>query len=131
VLADTPKYREGHMTIETGALIMGWNRAVPGRENVAAELFTQVVGYYEKQVKANKLTGYEPMFLAQHGGDLNGFFILRGTHQNLSAMQTDDEFVELQLRATHCLQNYGLVPAYVGMPVIQDMMTRWTKTVPR
>jgi hypothetical protein len=29
------------MAIETGALIIGWNRAVAGREGVAAETFAQ------------------------------------------------------------------------------------------
>lgn len=119
------------MAIETNALIIGWNCAVPGREAVAGELFATTSAYYDKQVKAGKLTSFEPMFLSQHGGDLNGFFILRGTRANLDTLRTEDEFVELVLRAGHCLQNVGVIPAYSGMATIQDMMTRWSKTVPR
>lgn len=119
------------MTIETNALVIGWNRAVPGREAAAGELFATTCAYYDKQVKAGKLTGWEPMFLSQHGGDFNGFFILRGTGANLDWIRSDDEFIENILRAGHCLENVGIIPAYSGMQVIQDMMTRWVKTVPR
>lgn len=119
------------MALETGALFLGWSRAVPGRESVAGELFAQTVGWYDKQQKAGKITSWEPVFLTPHGGDLAGFFIIRGTHANLNAILADDEFVDIQLRAGHCLENFGVVPAYVGMNVIQDMMGRWTKTTPR
>ncbi len=117
--------------IEFGALVIGWNRAIPGREAAAGELFGSVTAYYDKQVKAGRLTGWEPIFLAQHGGDFNGFFLLRGTHANLDQIQRDEEFVENSLRASHCLENFGVIPAYVGQSSIQEMMTRWTKTIPR
>lgn len=126
-----PNPKAAIMTIETNTLIIGWNRAVPGREHHAAELFGQVVGYYEKLQKSGKLTSWEPMFLQQHGGDLNGFFVLKSTGANLDAIRQDDEFVDIQLRAGHVLQNFGVVPGYCGMATIQEMMTRWTKAAPR
>jgi hypothetical protein len=119
------------MTIETGALIIGWNRAVPGREAAAAELFGTVTSYYEKLQKNGKITNWEPVFLQQHGGDFNGFFIVRGTNTNLDWLVKEDEFVEHNLRAAHCLTNFGVIPAYVGTNTIQEMMQRWTKTIPR
>ncbi len=118
------------MTVETNALLIGWNRAVVGREAAAGELFATTVAYYEKLQKTGKITSYEPYFLTQHGGDLNGFFVLKGTGANLHAVQTDDEFVDLILRAQHCLTNVGVIPTYTGN-TIQDMMTRWTKSIPR
>lgn len=118
------------MAIETGALIVGWNRAVPGREAQAAELFAQAMGYYEKIQKSGKLNGFENFFLTQHGGDFNGFTVLKGTHQNLASLQMDDEFVDIQIRAGHLLQNFGVIPAWTGKEV-GEMMTRWTKHIPR
>jgi hypothetical protein len=119
------------MAIETNTLVIGWNRAVPGREHAAAELFGQVVGYYDKQQKSGKITSWEPMFLQQHGGDLNGFFVLKGTGANLDALRSDDEFIDIQMRAGLILQNFGVVPGYSGMATVQEMMTRWTKAIPR
>lgn len=118
------------MALESNALIIGWNRAVVGREAAAGELFATTSAYYDKLQKSGKLTSWEPMFLQQHGGDLNGFFVLKGTSANLDAMRSDEEFVELILRAGHCLTNVGVIPAYTGASVM-DMMTRWMKTVPR
>src|SRR5262249_35495396 len=114
------------MAIESNALVIGWNRAVVGREAVAGELFVTTVAYYAKLVKTGNAPSWEPMFLQQHGGDLNGFFILKGTAANLDWVRSDDEFVEMILRAGHCLENVGVIPAYTGMATIQDMMTRWT-----
>ncbi len=118
------------MAIETGALVVGWNRAIVGRESAAAEAFATAVSYYEKQVKAGKLTSFEPYFLTAHGGDLNGFWILKGSHQNLEWIRSDEEFTDNLLRATHCLEGVGVIPAYTGA-VIGDMMQRWMKTLPR
>ena len=119
------------MAMESNTLLIGWNRAVPGREHAAAELFAQTVGYYDKMQKSGKLTSWEPVFLNQHGGDMNGFFLLKGTGSNLNAIVADDEFVDIMLRAGHILQNFGVVHGYSGMNVIQDMMGRWTKAIPR
>jgi hypothetical protein len=119
------------MAIESNALIIGWNRAVVGREAVAGELFAKTSAYYDKLQKSGKITSWEPMFLQQHGGDLNGFFVLKGTSANLDAIRSEEEFVDLILRAGHCLTNVGVIPAYSGMNTIMDMMTRWTKAIPR
>ncbi len=118
------------MTVETNALIIGWNRAVVGRESVAAECFATTVAYYEKLQKNGKITSYEPYFLSHHGGDFNGFFVLKGTNADLDWVRSDEEFVDNIVRATHCLTNVGVIPAYTGN-TIQDMMTRWTKQIPR
>jgi hypothetical protein len=119
------------MTIEYGALIVGWNRAVPGREANATELFGTVTSYYERLQKSGKITGWEPIFLNYHGGDFNGFFVVRGTATNLDQIQREDEWVDNNIRASHCLQGFGVIPAFVGQNAITDMMTRWTKSVPR
>lgn len=118
------------MAIEFTSLFVGWNRAVPGREAQAGELFAQAMGYYEKLQKSGKITGFESFFLAPHGGDMNGFTVLKGTCQNLMAIQTDDEFVNIQMRAGHLLQGFGVAQAWTGNQ-IGDMMALWTKHIPR
>lgn len=118
------------MTVECNALIIGWNRAVVNREVAAAECFATTVAYYEKLQKTGKITSFEPFFLQAHGGDFNGFFVLKGTNANLDWVRTDEEFVDNLTRAQHCLTNVGVIPAYTGN-TIQDMMARWTKSIPR
>ncbi len=119
------------MSTETNTVIVGWNRAIVGRENVAAELFASTVAYWERLQRAGTITSWEPMFLEAHGGDLNGMFILRGNATKLDSLRHEGEFIDLILRAQHCLENVGVIGAWSGMPVIQDMMGRWTKQIPR
>jgi hypothetical protein len=118
------------MAIETQAFLFGWTRVNPGREALAGELFASTLGYWEKLQKAGKIASFEPVFLQAHGGDLNGFFFIKGTHAKLDAVKTDEEFVDLVLRAGHCLDGVGVIPAYTGN-VVGEMMTRWTKSAPR
>lgn len=118
------------MAIETGALLVGWNRAISGREGVAAEAFAQTNAYFEKLQKNGKVTSFEPVFLQLHGGDFNGFWLVKGNHQNLDWIRTDEEFTELLLRANHCMTGVGVIPAYTGNN-IQELMSRWVKTTPR
>ena len=118
------------MAIETNAYIFGWNRPIVGRENVAGELFSSTVAYFEKLQKNGKLESFEPVFLAAHGGDLNGFFYLKGTTANLHWVSQDEEFVDIILRAGHCLEGVGFTPAYRGTQV-NEVMARWMKTIPR
>ena len=119
------------MGIETNSFIFGWNRPVTGREGHAAELFATAVNYWEKQQKNGRIESYEPVFMQSHGGDLNGFFFIKGTYDNLNKLQTEDEFVDLLFRANHCLTGVGIIPCYRGNNTIQDAMTRWTKLIPR
>jgi hypothetical protein len=118
------------MGVENNAYIFGWNRPVTGREGVAAELFATTSAYFDKCQKSGKLESWEPVFLRAHGGDMNGFFFLRGTHANLEWVGNDTEFQEILMRAQHCLENVGFIPAYRGN-VIQDAMALWTKAIPR
>jgi hypothetical protein len=118
------------MGIETNALVFGWNRPVVGREQLAAELFGQTVSYFERCQKSGKLESFEPCFLQIHGGDLNGFFLLKGSQQNLTWMQTDQDFQDILIRAGLCLESAGVVPTWRG-PAVNEVMQRWTKAIPR
>lgn len=115
--------------VQSNVILFGWNRAVPGREGMAAELFAHTVGYFEKQKAAGKLESWQPVFLQRHGGDLNGFFLLTGTHANLDAIATSDEFVDITMRADQYLTGVGVIQGYSGNTV-QDLMARWTKLIP-
>jgi hypothetical protein len=118
------------MGTEMNTLILGWNRACIGREAAAAELFGQTMAYWEKCQKAGKITSCEPCLIAPHGGDLNGFFFVKGTHQNLMAIQADGEFQDIMIRAGLCLEGFGMNLAWSGVSV-GELMTRWAKAIPR
>ena len=115
--------------IESNAIMFGWNRPQQGREGMAGELFAHTVNYFEKLKSSSNLESYEPVFLADHGGDLGGYFMLKGTHAQLDTMTSNDEWVDIVMRAGHCLTGVGVIQCYTGS-VIPEMMARWTKSIP-
>ena len=115
--------------VQSNAILFGWNTVVVGREGIAGELFAHTMSYFEKLKGANQLEGFEPVFLSSHGGDLNGFFLLRGTHLQLDTLRSSNEFIEITMRAGMCLTNVGVIDSYVG-GTVYELMTRWMKAIP-
>lgn len=115
--------------VQSNAILFGWNSVVVGRESIAGELFAHTVNYFEKLKSTNQLETFEPVFLAAHGGDLNGFFLLKGTHVQLDTIKSSNEFIEITMRAGMCLSNVGVIDTYVGTNV-NELMTRWMKSIP-
>jgi len=116
--------------VQTNTIVFGWNRPVPGREMMAAELFGQAVTYYEKLKTTGKIESWEPVFLERHGGDMNGFFIIKGTHVQIDTLVSNDEFRELVMRADHQLEGIGVIQAFTGSQAVTDLMQLYTKTIP-
>ena len=109
-------------------IFMGWNRPVVGREQQAMKLFQKSMEYWEKQKSEGQIEDHEPVFLTHHGGDLNGFVMVRGEAEKLSEVQKDDMFLDLSIEANYCLEGYGVIIGYVGEGVT-DVFTRWAKLI--
>lgn len=109
--------------------IIGWKDVKPGREHHAAELYASTVAFYERKVREKIVESFEPVLLARHGGDLNGFFLVRGELDQLNRLRQSEEYLDFTARAVHCLESFGVVECYLGHG-IQDLMTRWQKSTP-
>src|SRR5215210_3611413 len=96
------------------ALFIGWGEVVRGREEKAVEVFNESVEYYGRLQQDGKIEGFEAWFLAPHGGDLTGFFLLRGERAQLDEILRDPEFERLQTRASMIVDRTGTIPAYTG-----------------
>jgi len=107
-------------------LFIGWNRPVVGREQQAMQLFQKVVEFYGKLQADGRIESFEPVILAAHGGDLNGFFLLKGEAQKLAEIREDDAFGEIVIEAGYCLDGFGVVPGYIGEG-LTDVISRWSK----
>src|SRR5437879_6361468 len=94
------------------AIFIGWNRAVAGRENDALELFAHTINFWQGQIKAGNATSFEPVILRPHGGDLNGFFLIRGDRNKLNTVKESDEFLAIVSRAILLLEGVGVNDAY-------------------
>lgn len=112
------------------AILVGWNEPRAGREGMAAQLFADTIKYYTTLVEQRAIESFEPVMLAGHGGDFNGFILLRGEAARLDALQRSEEFEALTIRAAHSLTGFGVIRAYIGEG-LQRVMQRWMATLPR
>ena len=98
----------------TGALMIGWGPAVRGREKKSLQVFNEAIQYYARLQQQGTIESFEPVLLQYHGGDLQGFVLIRGDREKLSALQTNEEFMRLSNRAALIVENLGIINAYIG-----------------
>ena len=107
------------------ALFVGWNRSVAGREQQAMELFARVMEYYGQLQSDGKIESFEPVVLSNHGGDLNGFVLLRGDAAKLDEVRREEAFTNFSIEANFCLENFGVIDGYVG-DGITGVFSQWS-----
>ena len=108
------------------ALFIGWGQVVRGRERQALELFNESMQQYGRWQEEGRIEGFDVALLSPHGGDLQGFVLIRGSGEQLDSLRRDEEFERLQQRVDLIVDRLGIVDAYVdeglarGMGIYQD-----------
>jgi hypothetical protein len=54
------------------------------------------------------------VLLEPHGGDLQGFILIRGTEAELAQLRVEEEFVTLTTRAGLIVEGFGVVGGTLG-----------------
>jgi|SRR5919199_6241330 hypothetical protein len=97
-----------------GALFIGWGDAVRGREQKALQVFQEALDYYGRLQQHGEIESFEPVALEPHGGDLAGFFLIRGDAEKLARLRTSEEFMRLTTRAQLVVERFGVTAAVYG-----------------
>jgi hypothetical protein len=113
------------MAMSSNALFFGWNRSIPGREKISAEHFGEFSQYLGSLQQKKIITSFDAVFLNPHGGDLNGFFLIRGESSQLDAVQASSEWVTHVMRAAIHLDRPGAIRGATG-ELIRQRMELWT-----
>jgi hypothetical protein len=103
------------------ALFLGWGPVVRGRELKALEVFQETLTYYGSLQEDGRIDSFEPVLLALHGGDLAGFILLRGTRTSLDEIRSSAEFRRLVTRAATIVDDVGVIDAYTGEALAEQM----------
>ncbi len=96
------------------ALFVGYGPPIPGREQRGLALFNEVLGYYGRLQEQGEIESFEAVLLESHGGDLEGFLLLRGEAEKLDRVRRSDEFLGYNTRAELVVHNFGVVGAHIG-----------------
>ena len=115
--------------MSNAVLFYGWNRAIPGREKEAAALFQEYIGYLGGLKDEGMIDSFDVVLLTVHGGDMNGFFLVRGETAKLDEIRRTNEFNKYMTLSGLLIDGGGLVPGVTGDAVFEQMAL-WTSLVP-
>lgn len=101
------------------ALFIGWGPVIPGRDEVSFKVFAEAIQYFAGLQQQGEIDNFEPVALEWHGGELNGFLMIRGNAEKLQQLRYTDEFVRLITRGAAVVQDFGVVTAWTGEGVQQ------------
>lgn len=103
------------------AIFIGWGEPVHGREQKGLEVFGEAVALWGRLQEEGAIESFEPVLLGPHGGDLQGFFLLRGDRAKLDEVVRSDDFERVMTRASLIIERLGAIPAYCGEGIQKPM----------
>jgi len=112
---------------DTG-LFLGFGYPARGRERHAVELFSEVASFYADLVERGEIESFEPALLEPHGGELGGFFLVRGSQEQIARLRASDEFNRLIARSQLIVDHIGVVEAWLG-DRLMGQMARFAEAV--
>jgi hypothetical protein len=114
------------------AIFIGWGAVVHGRERTSTAVFNDAVETWTRLQRDGTLESWDAVFLEPHGGDLAGFFLLKGESETLAKLRISDDFQRLIMRAGLIVESLGVVGADIGerigtqMAVFQEAVEELT-----
>jgi hypothetical protein len=113
----------------TNALFFAWNRSIPGREKLSAAHFQEFVQYLGGLQQKGAIQSFETVLLNAHGGDLNGFFLIRAETPKLDELVATKEWQTHIIRAAMHLEGSGTVRGVTG-DAVMELMNIWIHHIP-
>ena len=105
-----------------------WERPTPGKEQKAMQLWPRFIEFIGFLKATERIENFEAALLARHGGDMNGFIMIKLDADQLVDLVNDDTWLDLNIAASDCLDHYASRPGYIG-DGFEDIMTRYGKVI--
>jgi hypothetical protein len=103
------------------ALCIAWGDAVKGRGKHALEVYAESMQYWERLQKEGQIERYDVTVLAPTGGDVGGFWLVRGTAAQIDSLRRSDEFLRLINRVQLLVTGLRVTDAYVDEGIAKVM----------
>ena len=107
-----------------GSLFVGWGSIIVGREKTAAQVLNEAMRYLQTLQNEGKLDTLEVVLLEPHGGDLEGFVLVKGDKEFLAKLRVEEEFVKIIVGVQLVHNKVGVVWAYSGREM-QSLFQIW------
>jgi hypothetical protein len=102
-------------------LFVGYGAPVRGRERQAIKVFNEAFEYYSRLQQEGEIESFEPVLLEPHGGELTGFFLLRGDRDKIERVRSSEEFDRFTARGELIVEHLGIVGAMMGARLMSQM----------
>jgi hypothetical protein len=119
-LAAATRDVEGWVMADSG-LFVGFGFGVRGRERQAIKVFNETFEFYARLQQEGEIESFEPVLLEPHGGELSGFFLLRGDKDKLARIRAREEFERMIVRGELIVEHLGVVSAFLGERLMSQM----------
>ena len=114
--------------MSSNVILVGWNRSIPGREGTSAAHFQEFAQFIGGLQQTGAVQSFEAVLLDPHGGDLNGFFLIRGEPAKLAAVIASDAWSTHITRAALHMDGVGVIPGATG-ELVMERMALWSKLI--
>jgi hypothetical protein len=110
-------------------IVFGWRRPLPGREKISGQHFQDFLQYLGGEKQKGNIESFDCVLLEPTGGDLTGFFLIKGESGKLSALTGSPDWIQHMTRAILHLDNAAVWRGVAG-DMVQERMEIWMKTIP-
>lgn len=115
--------------MSSNIVFFAWDRPIPGREHLSATHFEEFMAYLGGLKEQGIIESFDPVLLNAHGGDMNGFFMIRGESAKLDAMMSSQEWINHMTRGILHLEGSGAIRGVTGKSLM-ERMDLWRKSIP-
>jgi hypothetical protein len=107
--------------VADAGLFIGWGEVVRGREDRAVDVFNETVELYGQLQADGRIESFDLALLNPHGGDLQGFAMLRGSEAQIDAVARAEDFQHVITKASLIVDRLGVVPAAINEGLARAM----------
>ena len=95
-------------------LFIGWGEVVRGREERALEVFNETIELYGQLQSEGRIEDFEVALLDPHGGELQGYVMLRGSEDQIDSVRRSEDFQRVMTKASLLVDDLGIIGASIG-----------------
>jgi hypothetical protein len=107
--------------VADAGLFIGWGEVVRGREDRALDIFNETLELYGQLQSDGRIESFDVALLNPHGGELQGFVMLRGSEAQIDAVGRDEDFQRVMTKASLLVDDLGIIPAAINEGLARAM----------
>jgi hypothetical protein len=101
-------------------LVISWGEPVRGREERALEVFNEAVGLSGRMQQDGRIESFNVVLLSPNS-DMAGYMELRGSAEQIAALDVDEEFTRNTIDASLICENLRHTTGYTNEGVARQM----------